>query len=592
MVEASAHRPSSSAHLPAHPHVLREYAFIADGERGALIGPRGELAWLCAPHWHSPAIFGTLIGGGGVYEVRPHDDWFVWGGYYLQKSLIWVSRWTTASATIECHYALAYPGAVRRGVLLHRIVAVKGDVTLLVRFGPRSNYGRRKPRELHRTGTGWYGEISNLHMRWSGLPEARDCGDGELAACLTLTEGETHDLTLELSETALPQAIPDPRVLWTETESTWRRSVPSFESTIAPGDVQHSYAVLLGMTSTTGAMVAATTSSLPERSGEGRDYDYRYAWIRDQCYVGQGVAVHGPHPLLDSAVHFVSERILADGPNLRPLYTVTGEQPPSERKLSLPGYPGGYDRVGNRARSQFQLDVFGEALLLFACASAHDRLDAQAREAARIAASAIQERWQQPDAGVWELDEQPWTHSRLICAAGLRAAARMMSDGRAADYSALADKIVAQTAASALHRDGRWCRTPQDDRLDAALLFPALRGAIPADDPRSLATVHAIKQELGVDSYVYRFRHDQRPLGDAEGAFLLCGFVMAMAEHQVGNAISAVRHFERNRASCGPPGLFTEEYDVTQRQLRGNLPQAFVHGALIEAASRLSLPPR
>jgi GH15 family glucan-1,4-alpha-glucosidase len=154
--------------------------------------------------------------------------------------------------------------------------------------------------------------------------------------------------------------------------------------------------------------------------------------------------------------------------------------------------------------------------------------------------------------------------------------------------SALADAILAETSRTSLHPDGRWQRSVDDEAVDAALLLPAIRGAVPADDPRSIATTQAVRTDLARDGYVYRFRHDDRELGAAEGAFLVCGFWLALAEHQQGDAVGAARRFERNRAACGPPGLFTEEYDVRQRQLRGNLPQAFVHGMLLECSARMS----
>jgi GH15 family glucan-1,4-alpha-glucosidase len=122
------------------------------------------------------------------------------------------------------------------------------------------------------------------------------------------------------------------------------------------------------------------------------------------------------------------------------------------------------------------------------------------------------------------------------------------------------------------------------------LLLPAIRGALPAADPRSLATLVAVRAELAQEGYVYRFRHDRRELGQTEGAFTLCGFFMALADHQRGEALAARTWFERNRAACGPPGLLSEEYDITQRQMRGNLPQAFVHALLLEAALRLTQP--
>jgi GH15 family glucan-1,4-alpha-glucosidase len=138
------------------------------------------------------------------------------------------------------------------------------------------------------------------------------------------------------------------------------------------------------------------------------------------------------------------------------------------------------------------------------------------------------------------------------------------------------------------HPTGRWQRSPEDDAVDAALLLPGIRGAVAADDPRNLATVSAVLEELSDDGYVYRFRHDrERPLHESEGAFVLCGFLMSLAQLNLDRREDAVRWFERNRAAMGPPGLFAEEYDVVQRQLRGNLPQAFVHALLLESAHRL-----
>jgi GH15 family glucan-1,4-alpha-glucosidase len=148
----------------------------------------------------------------------------------------------------------------------------------------------------------------------------------------------------------------------------------------------------------------------------------------------------------------------------------------------------------------------------------------------------------------------------------------------------LAEALVADASEHAVHPSGRWQRAREDPRVDAALLMPAIRGAVPAEDPRALATLRAVEAELTQDGYCYRYRPDDRPLGEAEGAFLLCGYVMALAHHQQGDRLAAARWFERNRAACGPPGVFAEEYDVAQRQLRGNLPQAFVHALLLECA--------
>ena len=198
---------------------------------------------------------------------------------------------------------------------------------------------------------------------------------------------------------------------------------------------------------------------------------------------------------MDDAVRFVRDRLLADGADLTPAYTVTGGAVPDERQLELPGYPGGTDIVGNWVNQQFQLDAFGEALLLFAAAARHDHLDADAWRAAEIAADAIEQRWHEPDAGIWEIDPDDWTHSRLICAAGLRAISRCGPRRRAGRPTGVA---LADTHRRRHRRRARCTRPdagnarPTDPRLDAALLLPAIRGAIPADDPRSLATLHAV----------------------------------------------------------------------------------------------------
>ena len=574
------------------PHVLREYALLADGERGVLVGPQGDFAWMCVPRWDSDAVFSALIGGQGIYAVTPAER-HVWGGYYEDGSLIWRSRWITTSAIIECREALAFPGDPHRAVILRRIIAVHGDARVHVLLEPSADFGRAPLRELRGEGGAWQGRIGDLTLRWTGaIPAQLDRVSQQLSTTLTVPEGNHHDLVLELSETPDTGPPPDPGRAWQATETAWREAMPRLGNTIAPHDARHAYAVMRGLSSAGGGMVAAATTSLPERAAQGRNYDYRYVWIRDQCYAGVAVGADGPHPLLDNAVRFVAERLLEDGSHLMPAYTITGQPVPGQRPLMLPGYPGGTDIIGNHVNSQFQLDTFGEALLLFAAAARHDHLGSEHYPAVRAAVAAIQTRWHQPDAGIWELDNQRWAHSRLICAAGLRAMATSgASTADAAAWSTLADTIIAGAAADCLHPTGRWQRAPGDPRIDAALLLPALRGALPSSDPRSVATYHAVRDELSDDGYVYRFRQDHRPLQEAEGAFLLCGFLMALAAHQQGNAIAAARRFERNRAACGPPGLFSEEYDVSQRQLRGNLPQAFVHALMLETSARLAAPP-
>jgi GH15 family glucan-1,4-alpha-glucosidase len=581
------------------PRVLREYALVADGERGALIGPDGSVAWMCAPRWDSPAVFSGLLGGAGRYTVTPADRWHVWGGHYESGTLIWRSRWVSDWKT-ECREALAMPADPHRSVLLRRVEALDGPARVTAFLDLRSGFGRGQLSDLKRErGSGgdvWTGRSGGLRFRWTGAGRARPTGGG-LALALRLAPGEHHDLVLEISDRKLPDAAPDPDELWAATEESWSQAAPGCDDLIAVADARHAYAVLRGLTSSSGAMVAAATTSLPERLEAGRNYDYRYAWIRDQCYAGLALAAHagqhGPHPMLAGSVRFVTERLLADGPQMMPGYTVAGEPIPAERRVRLRGFPGGSARSGNWVRGQFQLDAFGEALSLLAAAAACDLLGDEEWTAAAVAADAIGQRWQEADAGIWELDDRHWAHSRMACVSGLRAiAAAAGADGargqrQAARWSSLADAIAASLS-DCVHPSGRWQRAPGDARVDAALLQPVIRGGLGLADPRNVATIDAIRRELAADGFVYRFRHDARPLHQAEGAFLLCGLWMALAEHACGHPVAAAHWFERNRSASGPAALYTEEYDVHQRQLRGNLPQAFVHAALLECAVTLS----
>jgi GH15 family glucan-1,4-alpha-glucosidase len=571
--------------------VLREYALLADGERGIVVGPHGDFVWMCFPRWHDPALFSALIGGDGSYAVTPMET-HVWGGYYEPNSLIWRSRWITHAATIECREALALPSRPDRAVVLRRIVACKGTARVRCTLRTMADFGSAAPLAVHRVGDTWTIEHDHVQLRWVGATGAhlRSGTNGVLELELTIREGEHHDLVMVVERRGADDEPPNPELAWAATESAWRGRIPKLESSAAPRDAEHACAVLLGLTSSDGGMVAAATTSLPERAREGTSYDYRFAWIRDQCYAGHAALQAGVDELADRAVSFVSQRLLADGPELKPAYTVTGGRVPSQRRLPLPGYPGGSDIIGNHVNKQFQLDAVGEALLLLASAAEHDRLDVDGWRALETAAAVVEQRWTDPEAGIWELEPRHWTHSRLACVAGLRAAARVApgSARTGATWTSLADTILAETGRTAVGEAGAWQRANDDSRVDAALLMATVRGAIPADDPRSVATLESITEELVEDGYMYRFRHDARPLGDAEGAFLLCGFMMCLQYHVAGNRFEALRWFERTRASCGPSGLFSEEFDVRQRQLRGNLPQAFVHALLLESAVALA----
>jgi GH15 family glucan-1,4-alpha-glucosidase len=462
-----------------------------------------------------------------------------------------------------------------------------GPIRVRMTLDVRAGFGRHAM-EIALSGDGaWTGRSGDLRLRLRGAADARPAAtlDGALVLDLVVGPDRRHDLVLEIGADDLPHEPEPPDELWRRTQQAWRAAVPRLPQALGARDARHAVAVLTGLTSTDGGMVAAATTSLPERADEGRNYDYRFAWIRDQCFAGLAAVRAGLDDLADAAVDFVSRRLLADGAGLRPAYTVDGGNVPDQRSLDLGGYPGSGVREGNHVNHQFQLDAFGEALLLLGAAARTGRRTDEARRAAEVAAGAIRATWLRPDAGIWELEPRRWTHSRLICAAGLRAAGEAF--GAAAEWDRLAGELVREQRRIGVDPSGRWRRAPDDDRVDAALLLPMIRGLHP-DDPRNLATMVAVQQDLTEDGFVYRFRQGEGALGDAEGAFLLCGLILALAEMRTGDREAAVRRFERTRSACGPPGLYSEEWDVGQRQMRGNVPQAFVHAVLLDASVQLA----
>jgi hypothetical protein len=180
---------ADSPAIPEFPlHVLSEYALLADGERGILVGPRGDFVWMCAPRWDSEALFSALIGGAGVYAVTPVEQPFVWGGYYEPGSLIWRSRWITTTQAIECREALAMPGDRHTAVALRRIEAIDGDTRVRVVFDPRAGFGRHQPSQVTHAGGVWTARSGPLYLRWSGMKARATgltavCGRARTATC-------------------------------------------------------------------------------------------------------------------------------------------------------------------------------------------------------------------------------------------------------------------------------------------------------------------------------------------------------------------------------------------------------------------------
>lgn len=256
-------RQSTSDVVRPAPHVLRQYALIADGERGALVGPRGDIAFLCAPSWHDDAVLSSLLGGLGGYGISPADDRFVWGGYYEPNSLIWRSRWVSTDAVTECREALAFPGDPHRVVVLRRIEATLGVTHVRVGLDLRAGFGEGAMTVARTEDGQWHGRSGDLTFRWSGATRHAHLEQGRLVLELVVPAGASRDLVLEISRGELPRRLPDPLDLWDRTRRAWHESIPDLSGSATPGASSHSYAVLRGLTSSTGGMVARRPRPCP-----------------------------------------------------------------------------------------------------------------------------------------------------------------------------------------------------------------------------------------------------------------------------------------------------------------------------------------
>ena len=577
------------------PFALRDYALLADGERGVLVGPRGEMAWMCFPSWDSPSVFSALLGGAGHYQVTPADDRFVWGGYYEESTLIWNSRWVTTDSVIECREALAFPADPSRAVILRRVRAVEGPARVAVRLDARADYGRRPMADVGRDGASGTPTSGPVHLRWRPGPGARPLRGGELSLRLDLAAGEHRDLVLELSTEPITAEIAPADELWRATEDSWRHAVPAMEQHPRPDATPPTPTPFCGAHH---RRAGRWSPPPPCRCPSGP----RPAGTTTTATPGSATSASParPPPPSPAARSCSTLRCVSSpngcwptGPTSSPPTGPAADRCPTRTNCpTCPATPAGKVKAGNRVNRQFQLDGLGEALLLLAAAARPGPARPRPLEGGRDwRRTRIGARWQEPDNGIWELDRRWWTHSRLTCVAGLRNIARTHDrrPSRTVDRPGRRHRAPRRPAPACTRPAGGSGR-PTTTGSTPPCSSPSIRGGIAADDPRTTATLAAVEEELCQDGYIYRYRHDDRPLQEAEGAFSLCGFVLALAYLQQGRHDRAGAWFERNRASCGPPGLLTEEFDVGERQLRGNIPQAFVHAMLLECAARLENP--
>lgn len=609
---------------------LRDYGLIGDMHTAALVGRDGSVDWWCLPRFDSPSVFGRILDDrtGGFCSVAP-------AGFDLESSLwesaqryrpetnVLVTEFSAPDARLRITDFMPVRNPAReadRNAELHRKVEAEGGpVEVEVRFAPRFDYARRSPEFRRRRhgvlATDREGEVLTLAAE-PGLELALDGRRDEATARFTVEPGGMRWLVLRHDDDEVRplQAYRGPRKL-RRTARFWREWAAELRYEGEHRDLVVRSALVLKLLcyAPTGAVVAAPTTSLPETVGGGRNWDYRYTWLRDAAYTLFGLTSLGKYEEVDRFMDYLKRILRRERwEHLQIMYGVGGETEIAERELPhLHGYRGSRPvRVGNAAAEQVQLDAYGVALDAIHVWRKRHPMTEGTWEAVRKLADRVVEHWRAPDHGPWEVRAEPrqFVFSKLLCWVALDRAAQ------AADEVDEATAGGDDTAAAARRwRKARdeiretilergWCEARQTfvqhfdtDRTDATCLLVPLVRFLPPDDPRVVSTVERVQEELGHPSgLVFRYRDAagrSSPMdGEAgeEGAFCMNGFQMVQALAMMGRHREAEERFERLVDYASPLGLLSEEVDPESGELLGNFPQAFSHIALINAAHVLA----
>jgi GH15 family glucan-1,4-alpha-glucosidase len=591
-----------SGYLP-----IAEHGIIGDLHTAALVGTDGTIDWYCCPHFDSPSVFGAILDRkrGGFYRIAPASDGWTPKQLYFPDTNVLITRFLTREGVGEVQDFMPIheaPGSVFRHRLIRRVLGVRGELTFRVEVEPRFNYGR-DPHSIvfHENGVVFRSEGMSLALETSAPLTHRDTG---VSCEITLAAGESVTFVLErVPEDYVPRPYSEAetRDAFDRTIEYWRRWLAKSRYQGRWREVVHRSALTLKLLTyrPTGGIVAAPTTSLPEHLGGGRNWDYRYTWIRDAAFSLYALLRLGFTEEAAAFMDWLRERFREPrtgetGP-LQIMYGIDGRSELEEEVLDhLEGYRGSSPvRIGNGAAEQLQLDIYGEMIDSVYFYSRHGSpIDHDSWTDLCRVIDWVCENWDQADEGIWEArgERQHYTYSRLMSWVGLDRAVRMSLDrGLPADLSkwqSSRDQIYHQIMAKGWHPERKaFVQHYDTEFLDAAVLLMPLVNFVAPTDKRWLSTLDAMGEELVSDSLVYRYNVEASPDGleGEEGTFSICTFWYVEALARAGRVEEARLAFEKMLTYANHLGLYSEEIGLTGEAL-GNFPQAFTHLALISAA--------
>lgn len=591
---------------------------IGDCHSAALVSAKGSIDWCALPRFDSGSAFGRLLDWerGGHCSVTPAGGDWSSSREYLEDTLVLVTTFHGPGGEVrlvDCF--LASPeesdadSAHRAGSGCHilRVVeAVRGAVAVDIHVAIRFDYGTVRP-WIRRHGERLHSAIGGndgLVVWCEG--ELREEPSHELVGRLELQAGERAHLSLAY---ASPEVLdpdgpkePDPDDLDRRLKQTiaWWRKWTRRLNLEGPGNagLRRSALTLKAMTyAPTGAIVAAPTTSLPESPGRSRNWDYRFAWVRDSSFSSRAFAEVGCEAEADAFRRFIMRSAAGHAEDLQVVYGVGGERRIGAATLDeLEGYRRSSPvRVGNQASGQRQLDSYGEIVNL--SFRWHRRGHSPTDDEWRFLVSVVEhaaERWSEPDNGIWEWPGKPdhFVHSKVMCWAalerGIRLADECMRRAPTRRWTKSRDQLRKTIERRGFDRKrGVFVQAFDRSELDAALLLLPTVEFVDWDDPRMLRTIELVREELGAgDGLLYRYRR-RDGIGGREGAFLACSFWLVIALAHSGQLQEASELFDKLLARGNDLGLFSEEVAPRSGELLGNFPQGLTHLAHIDAAVAL-----
>jgi len=578
------------------------HALLSDQRTLALITPDARVVWACAPRADATSLFAELLGGpmAGYFAIGAADGSPPRRQSYLGDTFLLQTDWGGFSVTdyFDCTAGRPFQRASRSDLI--RVLEGRGRV--LIEFRPRLDFGREPTRlSVRSEGLQVEGSLEPIVLRAPGV-DWTITEDGRHHAARAVVDLSGAPLALELryglsssqeSAIAESQRREQSARFWTSWADTLR--LPR----VRPDLVKRSALVLKALCyGPTGAFFAAATTSLPEELGGTRNWDYRFAWLRDSAIAAvalAGLAAIGPGlRLLDWVLGILDRN--ASPESLRPVYTVTGGHLAPEAEIwDLPGYGGSRPvRVGNAAAQQLQLDVYGAILdLVVVLAERGASLTTEHWRLTESLVHAVGLRWQEPDHGIWEVRNmrRHFVHSKVMCWAAVDRAlriAQVFSEQMPPQWIDLrrriAEDVVNRGWSDTL---GAFASSYEETSLDAATLWIGLAGLLPPEDAKFVSTVAAIHRSLRLGPAVYRYRYDDG-LPGVEGGFHLCTAWLIQSLALIGRLDDACELFESFTQTFGPTGLGSEEYCPRTHRSLGNHPQLYTHAGLIQAALQLS----